>query len=59
LIAHRNYCWDSWSTQTRSMERLLARRFEWVLPGHGRIGHGSAEEMHQHLQHCIAWMKTV
>ena len=59
LIAHRNYCWDSWSTQTRSMERLLDYRFEWILPGHGRIGHGSAEEMHRHLQNCVAWMKTV
>jgi glyoxylase-like metal-dependent hydrolase (beta-lactamase superfamily II)/ferredoxin len=59
LIAHRNYCWDSWSTQTRSMERLLAYRFEWVLPGHGRIGSASAEEMHQHLQCCVDWMKLV
>jgi glyoxylase-like metal-dependent hydrolase (beta-lactamase superfamily II)/ferredoxin len=59
LIAHRNYCWDSWSTQTRSMERLLDCRFEWVLPGHGRIGHASAEQMHGHLQDCVAWMKTV
>jgi glyoxylase-like metal-dependent hydrolase (beta-lactamase superfamily II)/ferredoxin len=59
LIAHRNYCWDSWSTQTRSMERLLDYRFEWVLPGHGRIGHGAAEEMHRHLQNCVAWMKAV
>jgi len=59
LRAHRNYCWDSWSDQTRSMERLLDYRFEWVLPGHGRIGHGSAEEMHQHLERCVAWMKSV
>jgi glyoxylase-like metal-dependent hydrolase (beta-lactamase superfamily II)/ferredoxin len=59
LIAHRNYCWDSWFTQTRSMERLLDYRFEWVLPGHGRIGHASAEEMRQHLQKCVAWMKSV
>ena len=59
LIAHRNYCWDSWSVQTRSMERLLEYRFEWVLPGHGRIGHAPAQQMHQHLQRCVAWMKTV
>ena len=59
LRAHRNYCWDSWSAQTRSMERLLDYRFEWVLPGHGRIGHAPAEEMHQHLQRCVEWMKTV
>jgi glyoxylase-like metal-dependent hydrolase (beta-lactamase superfamily II)/ferredoxin len=59
LIAHRNHCWDSWSTQTRSMERLLDYQFEWVLPGHGRIGHASAEEMHVHLRNCVAWMKSV
>ena len=59
LRAHRNYCWDSWSLQTRSMERLLDHRFEWVLPGHGRIGHAPAEEMHQHLRRCVEWMKTV
>jgi glyoxylase-like metal-dependent hydrolase (beta-lactamase superfamily II)/ferredoxin len=59
LRAHRNYCWDSWPEQTRSMERLLDYRFEWVLPGHGRIGHGSSEEMHQHLRRCVEWMKTV
>jgi glyoxylase-like metal-dependent hydrolase (beta-lactamase superfamily II)/ferredoxin len=59
LIAHRNYCWDSWSTQTRSMELLLNYRFEWVLPGHGRIGHGSADQMHSHLEKCVAWMKSV
>jgi glyoxylase-like metal-dependent hydrolase (beta-lactamase superfamily II)/ferredoxin len=58
LIAFRNYCWDSWPAQTRSMERLLEYQFEWVLPGHGRIGHASAEQMHRHLQNCVNWMKT-
>src|SRR6185295_3990724 len=28
LTAHRNYCWDSWPLQTRSMERLLPYKFE-------------------------------
>ncbi len=58
LTAFRNACWYSWSEQTRSMERLLDYRFEWVLPGHGRIHHASADEMHAHLQRCVAWMKT-
>jgi glyoxylase-like metal-dependent hydrolase (beta-lactamase superfamily II)/ferredoxin len=57
LTAFRDVCWYSWAEQTRSMEKLLAYPFEWVLPGHGRIGHGSAEEMHQHLEICIARMK--
>jgi glyoxylase-like metal-dependent hydrolase (beta-lactamase superfamily II)/ferredoxin len=59
LIAFRGACWFSWKEQTRSMAKLLDYRFEWVLPGHGRIHHGSAEDMHQHLAGCVAWMKTV
>ena len=57
LTAFRDVCWFSWKEQTRSMEKLLAYRFEWVLPGHGRIHHGSAEEMHEHLMRCVASMK--
>ena len=45
--------------QTRSMEKLLSHRFAWVLPGHGRIGHASTVEMHEHLERCVAWMKNV
>lgn len=58
LIAFREACWYSWPEQTQSMERLLQYRFEWVLPGHGRIGHGSADEMHGQLQRCVEWMKS-
>ncbi len=36
LGASRAVCWWDWEAQTRSMERLGALRFEWVLPGHGR-----------------------
>lgn len=36
LEASRSVCWYSWAEQRRSMERLLAHRFLWVLPGHGR-----------------------
>ena len=57
LTAFRDVCWSSWADQTRSMEKLLAYPFEWVLPGHGRIGHGTAEEMHKHLEACVARMK--
>jgi len=35
LYASRRVCWWSWAEQVRSVERLLAHRFEWVLPGHG------------------------
>lgn len=57
LTAFRDVCWYSWSMQTQSMEKLLAYRFEWVLPGHGRIHHGTAGEMHEHLERCVADMK--
>jgi glyoxylase-like metal-dependent hydrolase (beta-lactamase superfamily II)/ferredoxin len=58
LQAFRHACWYSWPEQTRSMARLLPYRFEWVLPGHGRIHHDSAEVMHEHLQRCVEWMKA-
>lgn len=58
LVAFRNACWYSWTEQTRSMERLLSRRFEWVLPGHGRIHSDTTEAMHAHLQNCVEWMKA-
>jgi glyoxylase-like metal-dependent hydrolase (beta-lactamase superfamily II)/ferredoxin len=57
LTAFRDVCWYSWKEQTRSMEKLLAYRFESVLPGHGRIHNGTAEEMHEHLERCVARMK--
>jgi glyoxylase-like metal-dependent hydrolase (beta-lactamase superfamily II)/ferredoxin len=57
LTASREVCWHDWKEQTRSMERLLAYPFAWVLPGHGRIHGGSVEEMHEHLQRCVERMK--
>lgn len=58
LTAFRDVCWYSWKEQTRSMETLLNYPFEWVLPGHGRIGHSSAEAMRKHLENCVARMRT-
>ena len=58
LVAYPDYCWYSWAEQTRSMGALLDHRFEWVLPGHGRLHHAQADEMHQHLQRCVEWMKV-
>ncbi len=57
LTAFRSVCWYSWPEQTRSMERLLDYRFEWVLPGHGRIHHDSRAGMREHLRGCVEWMK--
>ena len=58
LTAFRSACLYSWEAQTRSMEKLLSYDFEWVLPGHGRIHHDSAENMRTHLGRCVEWMKT-
>lgn len=58
LIAFRDVAWYSWAEQTKSMNRLLDYRFEWVLPGHGRRSHQPADVMHQSLLDCVAWMKT-
>jgi glyoxylase-like metal-dependent hydrolase (beta-lactamase superfamily II)/ferredoxin len=58
LTAFRSVAWYSWPEQIRSMEKLLAYDFEWVLPGHGDMHHDSAQNMNTHLERCIAWMKT-
>jgi len=58
LHAGRDVCWYSWPEQIRSMEKLLAYDFEWVLPGHGDMHHDSGPNMKSHLERCIAWMKT-
>jgi len=36
LEASEEFCWHSWTEQTRSMVRLRDLSFEWVLPGHGQ-----------------------
>jgi glyoxylase-like metal-dependent hydrolase (beta-lactamase superfamily II)/ferredoxin len=58
LTAFRSVAWYSWPEQIRSMERLLAYEFEWVLPGHGDIHHADAPLMRRQLEECVAWMKT-
>jgi len=57
LTAFPSVAWYSWQEQIRSMEKLLDYRFEWVLPGHGRIHGDDAELMHQHLEQCVQWMR--
>jgi glyoxylase-like metal-dependent hydrolase (beta-lactamase superfamily II) len=36
LAASREYCWYSLTEQEKSMERLRAFAFDWVLRGHGQ-----------------------
>lgn len=58
LGAGRDVCWHSWQEQTRSMERLLDLRFEWVLPGHGRPARRpSVEAMRADLAALVAAMR--
>jgi glyoxylase-like metal-dependent hydrolase (beta-lactamase superfamily II)/ferredoxin len=57
LTAFRSACWYSWAEQTRSMAKLRDYRFEWVLPGHGRLHRDTAEGMQAHLERCIEWMR--
>jgi glyoxylase-like metal-dependent hydrolase (beta-lactamase superfamily II)/ferredoxin len=59
LIAFRDACWYSWREQTRSMAMLLEQRFEWVMPGHGRIHQAPEVEMHEHLKRLVEWMRRV
>jgi len=57
LDASSDVCWYSWSEQTRSMERLLAFDFEWVLPGHGPRFHAPAARMRMALEKLVLRMK--
>lgn len=58
LTAFRSVAWYSWKEQTRSMQKLLNYKFQWVLPGHGRIHQTDPLAMHSHLERCIEWMKA-
>lgn len=59
LGAGADYCWYDWAEQTRSMELLRMRRFEWVLPGHGRRIKLPADAMQAELALLIGRMKNV
>ena len=46
----RSVAWYSWTEQKKSLGKLLDRRFEWVLPGHGRSLHLPAARMREELE---------
>ena len=58
LAAFRDFCWYSWSEQTKSMRNLANYSFEWVLPGHGRRFHADKETMRQQMHKCIELMES-
>ena len=59
LWASRSVCWHDWGEQTRSMEKLLAHRFEWILPGHGERLRRPAEEMQRELASLVGTMRGI
>jgi len=56
LYAFREACWYSWAELGKSMEKLAAYDFEWVLPGHGRRFHSDRATMGQQMQKCLAYI---
>lgn len=58
LFAFPEVCWYSWPEQIKSMRKLAAYSFEWVLPGHGRRYHADKQTMQQQMQQCITWMEA-
>lgn len=63
LHAFRDFCWDSWPRQIKSMKALADYTsnyvFEWVLPGHGRRFSAPPGDMAAQMQQCIQWMESV
>jgi glyoxylase-like metal-dependent hydrolase (beta-lactamase superfamily II)/ferredoxin len=58
LWASRAVCWYDWGAQTRSMERLVDRTFEWILPGHGDRVHLQSVEMRRAVAELVATMSA-
>ena len=58
LHASRSVCWYSWKEQTRSMEKLAAYDFAWVLPGHGERIHLEIPAMKEHLIGLVSKMEA-
>jgi glyoxylase-like metal-dependent hydrolase (beta-lactamase superfamily II)/ferredoxin len=53
LTASRDVCWYSWPEQVRSVRKLSAYEFEWVLPGHGERAHFEQGEMRRQMETLI------
>ena len=55
LYGFKTACWYSWDEVVRSLQKLAAYDFHWVLPGHGRRFHGSVDEARASLLRGIQW----
>ncbi len=58
LYAFRTACWYDWDVQVASMEKLVERNFEWVLPGHGHRRQLAAGTTREEMARCVAWMRS-
>jgi glyoxylase-like metal-dependent hydrolase (beta-lactamase superfamily II) len=58
LTAWRDFCWYSWSEQTKSLRRLLDYPFEWICAGHGGSKGLPAAEMHSRLRCLVDRMRS-
>lgn len=56
--AVRDYCFHSWSEQTRSMERIVNESFQWVLPRHGEWIELDRATMKKAITHLVERMKV-
>lgn len=56
LVAFRDACWYSWTEQKSSLAKLVERRFEWVLAGHGGSTRLPAAEMRVRLRALVERM---
>ncbi len=58
LSASKSFNWHNWDLQLKSLERLLAFDFTWVLPGHGYSHRASSPQaMRADLVQAIAALK--
>ncbi|MCA8920029.1 MAG: MBL fold metallo-hydrolase, partial [Planctomycetes bacterium] len=58
LYAFRSACWYDWDTVVESLKRLVSKRFEWVLPGHGWPLHADAAEVARQMHQCVEWAES-
>lgn len=59
IYGFRSVCWHDWDELVQSTEKLREYDFEWILPGHGRRGHFSKEDMASEMAKAVGWMSGV
>lgn len=58
LTSSYDVSWYSWPEQIRSMQKLAAYDFDWVIPGHGGRKHLDMAEMKKQITDLIHFMQT-